>query len=133
MSGPIGRAAAGVAAALLLGATLAPGVAGAAPGRHHDHHRGRHHRHLLRLTAEQRECLASQGVTFPPAGRKDGATGAAGWRVAFTSCGIRFPPHHHHGGWPSVTSTTTTSTTTTSTTTTTTTLPPPIEPPIEPS
>jgi hypothetical protein len=113
MSTRIGRAAATVAI-VVLSTSVVPGIAGAANGRPvgHDHGRHRHH-HVPWLTAEQRQCLASQGLSARPGAARNPAARMAAWRAAFEVCGITFPPGRSPG------STTTTTTTTTD---------PPIEP-----
>ncbi len=120
MSRSIERAVAAVAI-VVLSASVAPGIAGAADRGRHD---GRdrhgvaqwHHRRAPRLTTEQRRCLWNEVRSIPPGTLRSPAARLAAWRAALTACGITVP------GGP--TSTTTTSTTTTTTTTN----PPPIEP-----
>ncbi len=112
MSTRIGRAAA-MAAIVLLGASIGPGMAGAAPGPHFGHGHGRHHHHVSWLTAEQRQCLANQARSVRPGAARNRAARVAAWKAALEACGVTFPP----GKPPAST-----------TTTTTTTEPPPIEP-----
>jgi hypothetical protein len=121
MSRTIRRAAA-VAAIVLLGGAIGPGVAGADRGRPGGHDHRRHHQPRVRwLTAEQRQCLANQARSVRPRVARRPVARVIAWRAAFRVCGVTFPP-----GKPSVSTTTTSSTSTT--TTTTTTNPPPIEP-----
>lgn len=114
MSRSIGRAVAAVAI-VVLSASVAPGIAGAADRGHHfgrGHEQGRwEHGHGPRLTAEQRQCLADQARTIRPGALRTPGARLAAWRAALEACGITF------GHGPSST-----------TTTTTTTKPPPIEP-----